>query len=615
MLNLLAVTAVITVAAEAAAQAAVLSQWSFDPSTRQLQLSLPADLTPQYFLLAEPARIVLDIPKAQVGAVPTVQTYSGPVRSIRVSQYETDTIRIVLELAPGVVLDPQQATLAATEIEGQNRWILQPLLAGEAAIATAPPAPTSAEPAAIAPATPPSPAPTATATPTPALSSSPGTTTVIDETFISPLDPPATAADPDSFPEINSEGIGVSAASLLVGPDLLSQNALPETPLTVTTDLPETSATVSVPPLSAAAPSVTVPPLNTDEPSASPAIPESSESAGAPAPVRPPEVSSETASEATTAPVSDAIAAEPTLPAAPPAEAESAAAIAVPPAPPFLEEHAEPITTSVPTQPLPELDASATAETVAETDPDFAETDPDFAETDPDIDNPPFLEAAAAETVTPAVTPSPATPPITVPPPTSPARPQKPPTIPFGQPLPSTEQSALPLSSQIAQRRDRPVLIPAGTVLPLQYTQPNPLALNDAISYQEVLVLNQDIRSSQTNELLIPKGALVLGRFDLTEATPRFIAQAISLQGQNLPLAAESALLGESQVSGNSLLRNSGVGAAAVTVLSGLSGIGLVAGAAIGAATAYAASPQTVIIQPNQIIQVQVLEDLVEQPI
>ncbi|WP_346289648.1 AMIN domain-containing protein [Sphaerothrix gracilis] len=603
MLNLLAVTAVITVAAEAAAQAAVLSQWSFDPSTRQLQLSLPADLTPQYFLLAEPARIVLDIPKAQVGAVPTVQTYSGPVRSIRVSQYETDTIRIVMELAPGVVLDPQQATLAATEIEGQNRWILQPLLAGEAAIATTPPAPASAEPAAIAPAAPPSPAPTATVTPTPALSSSPGTAAVIDETFISPLDPPATAADPDPFPEINSEGIGVSAASLLVGPDLLSQNALPETPLTVTTDLPETSATVSVPPLSAAAPSVTVPPLNTDEPSASPAIPERSESAGAiaPAPARPPEVSSETASEAATAPVSDAIAAEPTLPAAPPDEAESAAAIAVPPAPPFLEEPAEPITTSVPTQPLPELDASAAAETVAETDPD--------------IDNPPFLEAAAAETVTPAVTPSPATPPIAVPPPTSPARPQKPPTIPFGQPLPSTEQSALPLSSQIAQRRDRPVLIPAGTVLPLQYTQPNPLALNDAISYQEVLVLNQDIRSSQTDELLIPKGALVLGRFDLTEATPRFIAQAISLQGQNLPLAAESALLGESQVSGNSLLRNSGVGAAAVTVLSGLSGIGLVAGAAIGAATAYAASPQTVIIQPNQIIQVQVLEDLVEQPI
>ncbi|NJO10900.1 MAG: hypothetical protein HC873_16045 [Leptolyngbyaceae cyanobacterium SL_1_1] len=186
------------------------------------------------------------------------------------------------------------------------------------------------------------------------------------------------------------------------------------------------------------------------------------------------------------------------------------------------------------------------------------------------------------------------------------------PTIPFGQPLPGTDQSAVPAaSSQVAQRySDRPVLISAGMLLSLQYTEAEPLALTQPLSYQEVLVLSQDIRNPQTNELLVPEGAQVIGRFDLTEATPRFVAQAISLQGENLPLLAESEGLGEPQVSGSNILRNSGLGAAAVTVLSGFSGIGLIAGAALGAATTYATSPQVVVIQPNQIIQVQVLADL-----
>ncbi|MEG4107979.1 hypothetical protein [Microcoleus sp. S13_C5] len=45
-------------------------------------------------------------------------------------------------------------------------------------------------------------------------------------------------------------------------------------------------------------------------------------------------------------------------------------------------------------------------------------------------------------------------------------------------------------------------------------------------------------------------------------------------------------------------------------LLSGFSGIGLLAGAAAGAATTYVAAPQPATIQPGQILQVQLTEDL-----
>ncbi|NJN01909.1 MAG: AMIN domain-containing protein [Leptolyngbyaceae cyanobacterium RM1_1_2] len=501
-----ATTAAIAVSISTSAQAAVLSQWSFDTSSHQLRLSLPADVKPQYFLLAEPARIVLDIPNAQIGAVSTAQTYTGAIRSIRVAQFEADTIRIVVELAPGVVLEPQQATLAATATNGENLWVLQPLIAGEPAIAatpTATPTPDGSETALAAEAAVVAPSAAPTLPDQAETASSP----VVDETFVSPASPlsapSSEASETPALPETTAEGIGLSAANLRPEPSSLPQNDLPTTPLTGVNSPAAGAVTVSVPPL----------------------------------------------------PIAPLSAAEETTPASP---------------------------TELEPDPTPPSDSPTTPA--------------------PATVKPPFLE--------PIAPPQPAAPTVIMPPTATEATAA--PTIPFGQPLPGTDQSAVPAaSSQVAQRySDRPVLISAGMLLSLQYTEAEPLALTQPLSYQEVLVLSQDIRNPQTNELLVPEGAQVIGRFDLTEATPRFVAQAISLQGENLPLLAESEGLGEPQVSGSNILRNSGLGAAAVTVLSGFSGIGLIAGAALGAATTYATSPQVVVIQPNQIIQVQVLADL-----
>lgn len=109
------------------AQAAVLTAWRFDPAANQLEVTLQEQITPQYFVLGQPPRIVLDLPNTQVGKA-TQQNYSGAVRKIRVSQFQPDVTRIVLELSPEVVLAIGQMQLEAS---GKGGWLLRLGIAGQ----------------------------------------------------------------------------------------------------------------------------------------------------------------------------------------------------------------------------------------------------------------------------------------------------------------------------------------------------------------------------------------------------------------------------------------------------------------------------------------------------
>ncbi|NET50421.1 MAG: AMIN domain-containing protein, partial [Merismopedia sp. SIO2A8] len=120
----------------ASALAAQLTQWSFDQQTQRLELSLPDGTTPQYFLLAQPPRIVIDLPNTQIGSVADVQTYPGVVRSIRVSQFQPNLARIVMELEPDAVFSPGHIEIqpisspSTVEAHGQERWQIRPLIVG-----------------------------------------------------------------------------------------------------------------------------------------------------------------------------------------------------------------------------------------------------------------------------------------------------------------------------------------------------------------------------------------------------------------------------------------------------------------------------------------------------
>ncbi|MEG5163325.1 AMIN domain-containing protein [Microcoleus sp. AT3-A2] len=179
-------------------------------------------------------------------------------------------------------------------------------------------------------------------------------------------------------------------------------------------------------------------------------------------------------------------------------------------------------------------------------------------------------------------------------------------TLTFGEPLPRGRSNA-PLQAAAGAN----VLLPAGTELSLLYPGDRALRLQAKPSREEVLLLQGGIIDSRGNTI-VPANTPVIGRFETTNLGTRFVVEAISLNGRNIPLVARSEPVEGRRVqpSERSLLRNTGIGGLAVFLLSGFSGVGLLAGAAAGAATTYVTAPQPATIQPGQIFQVQLTEDL-----
>jgi hypothetical protein len=155
------------------------------------------------------------------------------------------------------------------------------------------------------------------------------------------------------------------------------------------------------------------------------------------------------------------------------------------------------------------------------------------------------------------------------------------------------------------------VLIPADTTLNLRYPGPTPLTLEPGEPWQEVLVMTQTVRDRFGN-VLVPAGSQVVGQFETGRRGSQFVARALSVQGQTVQFIGESNTLpGDRQVSESDIFRNSAIGGVALTVLSGFTGIGLLAGLGAGAAATVLTSPQPAVIEPNQIIEVRLEQDVV----
>ncbi len=123
---------------------AKLDNWRFSPKTQQLEITLSAGTTPHYFYLAQPSRLVVDLPNTKLGKVTTQQNYSGAIKSIRVSQLNANDTRIVLDLAPGTVFNPKQVQLQPVSRKNSTRWVLRPVISGKTTAvkpANSPPSP------------------------------------------------------------------------------------------------------------------------------------------------------------------------------------------------------------------------------------------------------------------------------------------------------------------------------------------------------------------------------------------------------------------------------------------------------------------------------------------
>ncbi|MEC4895704.1 MAG: AMIN domain-containing protein [Oscillatoria sp. PMC 1051.18] len=110
-------------------EAATLKKWEFDPQTSQLEITIEEGTTPNYFLLADPLRLVIDLPNTQLGRVPTTANYPGLVYRVRVSQFSEDVTRIVLDFFPEETFKVEQIELKQSSSELDNtQWILRPLV-------------------------------------------------------------------------------------------------------------------------------------------------------------------------------------------------------------------------------------------------------------------------------------------------------------------------------------------------------------------------------------------------------------------------------------------------------------------------------------------------------
>jgi hypothetical protein len=603
------------------AQAATLTNWQFDPNTRELWVTVPEGTTPRYFLLAEPPRIVLDLPNTQVGGVPEQQTFDGTVRQIRVGQFQPGLTRIVIELAANAEFAPGQVELRQ---EG-DRWLLRPLLTDGAAtpdIATAPVQPAPVQPAPVQPPLPEveaAEAETSEAIPEVALpesaaiapSPAPLSDPIAAESGndLPPLSPASPVA-PDTSPDIPDANSDV--------PSVIPEATIPETEPEITAgsdaaaNMPADLPSANLPPLEPGAleipvePASAVPemltPENTTEADEAIASEDSTELDEAIASGDTSEFSEFNESSES----SEAIAPTPPIPTALPPATFSASPSVTVTVPPLSQAPNSPgisVPDNAPIAPTPQP-SQPTALPPATFSP--SQTGQVSV---PPVSTLPFPTAAASEAPSPSES-----------------------AIEFGQPI--SGQAAPPPVAQtaIAPPNDSPqndlppdirpdpdiavaptspnILMPSGTVLSLRYPGTTSLALESGVPRQEVLLLDQPVRDRNGN-LIAEAGSQVIGRFETGSRGSQFIAQAITLQGQNILLEAESDVIaGDREVSENSLIQNSALGALALTVLGGFTGIGLLGGLAAGATATYLTAPQPAIIQPNQIVEVRLTEDL-----
>ncbi|MEC4988761.1 MAG: N-acetylmuramoyl-L-alanine amidase [Oscillatoria sp. PMC 1068.18] len=97
-----------------AAEAGNLVSWRFDANQNRLIFNTDEGVQPQAKLIADPTRLVIDLPGTTLGQPTVYQDLGGAVASLRVGQFEANVTRLVVELAPGYIIDPQKVAIRGT---------------------------------------------------------------------------------------------------------------------------------------------------------------------------------------------------------------------------------------------------------------------------------------------------------------------------------------------------------------------------------------------------------------------------------------------------------------------------------------------------------------------
>jgi beta-lactamase class A len=103
-------------------QAGDLQSWRFDVRQNRLEFSTDEGVQPIAQLVTNPTRLVIDLPGTKLKRPKVSESFNGTVQTLRIGQFDAQTTRLVIELAPGYGLDPAQV-----KVRGQSptQWSVQ----------------------------------------------------------------------------------------------------------------------------------------------------------------------------------------------------------------------------------------------------------------------------------------------------------------------------------------------------------------------------------------------------------------------------------------------------------------------------------------------------------
>ncbi len=109
-----------------------LEHWQFNQN--QFSFTTDVGVQPRAQLVADPTRLVIDLPGIQWNRPPLSQPLGPVIQTLRIAQFDPQTTRIVLELAPGYTLNPQQIRIEGLTADHWQVDLPTPELASPASL-------------------------------------------------------------------------------------------------------------------------------------------------------------------------------------------------------------------------------------------------------------------------------------------------------------------------------------------------------------------------------------------------------------------------------------------------------------------------------------------------
>jgi len=104
------------------AKAGSLALWHFNANQNQLDLRTDEGVQPRVQLISNPTRLVIDLPGIILGQPQTNKKIGSVIQEIRVGQFDRQTTRMVIQVAPGYKLDP---TKVRVQGKSPTQWFVQ----------------------------------------------------------------------------------------------------------------------------------------------------------------------------------------------------------------------------------------------------------------------------------------------------------------------------------------------------------------------------------------------------------------------------------------------------------------------------------------------------------